>query len=240
MTYNKKQLLDPIGSLCRLIALSFKPLNTKIGISDHAIIIQESNYFQWLDRYLNGDNRENISLLYHIVIRVIDWYILPLSDKYVDEAKKELISKLTKEELEDRKMFWGCLEKMCRFLCKAFEKLQTTYYTGPIPTNVVTTIQFYINILNDSLDGTFTSERIPKCILDAENKNFLDYEKIKLLWNGNKFKQITDLYEKCFEKLNSTDKTKETQIQSYLSAINILLDLHDNQFRELICLSNEG
>ena len=195
MTYNKKQLLDPIGSLCRLVALNFKPLNTKIGISDHAIIIQESNYFQWLDRYLNGDNRENISLLYHIVIRIIDWYILPLSDKY---------------------------------------------YTGPIPTNVVTTIQFYINILTDSLDGTFTKERVPKCILDAENKNFLDYDKIKVLWNGNKLKQISDLYEKCFEKLNSDDRTKDIQIQSYLSAIYILLDLHDNQFRELISFSNEG
>ncbi len=236
MTYNKKQLLDPIGSLCRLVALNFKPLNTKIGISDHAIIIQESNYFQWLDRYLNGDNRENISLLYHIVIRIIDWYILPLSTKY----NKNIYDGLTKEEIDDKKMFWDCLEKMCRFLCKGFEKLQTTYYTGPIPTNVVTTIQFYINILADSLDGTFTKDRIPKCILEAENKNFLDYDKIKLLWNGNKLKQISDLYEKCFEKQNSDDRTKDVQIQSYLSAIYILLDLHDNQFRELISFSNEG
>lgn len=236
MTYNKKQLLDPIGSLCRLVALTFKPLNTKIGISDHAIIIQESNYFQWLDRYLNGDNRENISLLYHIVIRIIDWYIIPLSNKYNDKTKE----KLSEEEIEDKKIFWECLEVMCRFLCRAFEKLQTTYYTGPIPTNVVTTIQFYINILNDSLDGTFTPERIPKCIVEAENKNFLDYDKIKVLWNGNKLKQISDLYEKCFEKLNSSDRTKDDQIAGYMQAVDKLLSIHDNQFRELICLSNEG
>ena len=248
MTLNKKQLLDPIGSLCRLVAITFKPLNTKIGISDHAIVIQESNYFQWLDRYLNGDNRENISLFYHIVIRIIDWYILPLSNKYTNDDNNNddnnnddnNNNKLTKEEIEDKKIFWKCLEVMCKFLCKAFEKLQTTYYTGPIPTNVVTTIQFYINILNDSLDGSFTSNRIPKCIIDAENKNFLDYDKIKVLWNGNKLKQICDLYEKCFEKLYSDDRTKDIQIQSYLSAINILLDLHDNQFRELISFSNEG
>jgi hypothetical protein len=52
---------------------------------------------------------------------------------------------------EERKKFWMCLEKMCKFLCTAFDRLQHTYYTGPIPTNVVTTIQYYINIINDSL-----------------------------------------------------------------------------------------
>ena len=65
---------------------------------------------------------------------------------------------------------------MCNFLCIAFDKLQHTYYTGPIPTNVVTTIQYYINILKDSLNGTYTSDKLPKCIHEAENHNFLDYD----------------------------------------------------------------
>ena len=229
----KRQLLDPIGSICHIVSLTFKPLNTKIGINNHAIIIQESNVFQWLDRYWNGDNRENISLLYNIVIRVIEWYILPLSGKYKDKNNIEI------EETE-RKKFWECLEKMCKFLCMAFDKLQHTYYTGPIPTNVVTTIQYYINIIKDSLDGTYRPDRLPRCINEAENKNFLDYDKIKILWNGEKLKQICDLYEKCFEKLNSDDRTKDDQIAGYMQAVDKLLSIHDNQFRELISFSNEG
>lgn len=230
-TNNKRQLLDPVGSICHIVSLTFKPLNTKIGINNHAIVIQESNLFQWLDRYWNGDNRENISLLYNIVIRVIEWYIIPLSGKYKNK---------TDLDETERKKFWECLEKMANFLCMAFDRLQYTYYTGPIPTNVVTTIQYYINIIKDSLDGTYRPDRLPKCLHESENKNFLDYDKIKILWNGEKLKQICDLYEKCFEKLNSNDRTKDEQIAGYMHAVDKLLSIHDNQFRELICLSNEG
>jgi hypothetical protein len=233
-TNNKRQLLDPIGSICHIVSLIFKPLNTKIGINNHAIKIQESNILQWLDRYWNGDNRENISLLYNIVVRVIEWYILPLSGKYQVEPHGEF-----KDEHE-RKKFWLCLEKMCNFLCLAFDKLQQTYYTGPIPTNVVTTIQYYINIIQDSINGTYTPSKLPKCIHESENKNFLDYDKIKILWNSEKLKQICDLYEKCFEKMNSDDKTREEQIDGYMQAIYKLLSIHDNQFRDLVSFSNEG
>ena len=233
VTNTKRQLLDPIGSICHIVSLIFKPLNTKLGINNHAIIIQETYMFQWLDRYWNRDNRENISLLYNIVIRVIEWYILPLSEKYKNIKNVDMSD-------EELKKFWTCLEKMCKFVCIAFEKLQHTYYTGPIPTNVVTTIQYYINLLNDSLNGLYTVEKIPKCLTEAENKNLLDYDKIKILWNGDKLKQICDLYEKCFEKLNSNDKTKNDQIEGYMHAVDKLLSIHDNEFRELICLSNEG
>lgn len=233
-TNNKRQLLDPIGSICHIVSLSFKPLNTKIGINNHAIIIQEYNPLQWLDRYWNGDNRENISLLYNIIVRVIEWYIMPLSGKY----KVPIMEEFSDET--ERKKFWIYLKKMCNFLCIAFDKLQHTYYTGPVPTNVVTTIQYYINLIKDSIEGLHTSDRLPECIYEAENKNFLDYDKIKLLWNSSKLEQICDLYEKCFLKLNSNDKTKDEQIESYLEAIYRLLAIHDNQFRELISFSNEG
>jgi hypothetical protein len=233
-TNNKRQLLDPIGSICHIVSLTYKPLNTKIGINNHAITIQESNVLQWLDRYWNGDNRENISLLYNIVIRVIEWYIIPLSGKYNVETNSEFSDPV------EKKKFWECLEKMCVFLCMAFDKLQHTYYTGPIPTNVVTTIQYYINIIKDAIAGTYSSEKLPKCIHESENRNFLDYDKIKILWNGDKLKQICDLYEKCFEKLNSNDKTKEDQIDGYMQAVYKLLSIHDNQFRELLSFSNEG
>lgn len=231
---NKRQLLDPIGSICHIVSLSFKPLNTKIGINNHAIIIQESNSLQWLDRYWNGDNRENISLLYNIIVRVIEWYIMPLSGKYKVKVMEEF-----SDEFE-RKKFWTCLEKMCTFLCVAFDKLQHTYHTGPIPTNVVTTIQYYINLIKDSIEGKHSSDRLPKCIHESENQNFLDYDKIKLLWNAKKLEQICDLYEKCFNKMQSNDKTKEEEVESYMHAIYRLIAIHDNQFRELISFSNEG
>jgi hypothetical protein len=233
-TINKRQLLDPLGSICHIVSLTFRPLNTKIGINNHAIVIQQSNSLQWLDRYWNGDNRENISLLYNIIVRVIEWYILPLSGKYDTDLNNEFSNE------EERKKFWFYLEKMCNYLCIAFDRLQHTYYNGPIPTNVVTTIQYYINLINDSINGNYSYNKLPKCIYESENKNFLDYDKIKLLWNSKKMEQICDLYEKCFLKLNSNDKTKEQEIEGYMQAVDKLLSIYDNQFRELIFLSNEG
>jgi hypothetical protein len=102
MNNNKRQLLDPIGTLSHIVALAFKPLNTKIGIWNHAVTIQDSNYLQWLDRFWNNDNRENISLLYSIVIRVIEWYVIPLSGKYQDNQNnnKAKINKCSKEAFE--------------------------------------------------------------------------------------------------------------------------------------------
>lgn len=236
---NKRQLLDPIGSLSHIVALAFKPLNTKIGISNHAVIIQDSNYLQWFDRFWNNDNRENISLLYSIVIRVIEWYVIPLSGLYKDtqNVNKNGFDYLT---IEDTKLFWSCLEKMIIFACMAFDKLQYTYNYGPIPTNVILATQFFINTLKESLKGNYSKEILPRCLIEGENKTFIDYDKIKLLWNGEKISKITSLYEKCFDIQKKENKYKEEEIDGYLSAINKLLFLHDEEFRTLISLSNEG
>ncbi len=239
MNNNKRQLLDPIGTLSHIVALAFKPLNTKIGIWNHAVTIQDSNYFQWLDRFWNSDNRENISLLYSIVIRVIEWYVIPLSGKYQDNENnnKNGFDYLSKE---DKLLFWSCLEKMILFSCMAFDKLQHTYHNGPVPTNVILATQFFINTLKESLKGSYNKDILPRCLVEGENKTFIDYDKIKLLWNGDKLNKITSLYEKCFHTQKTEGKYKDEEIEGYMSAINKLLYLHDEEFRKLICLTNEG
>jgi hypothetical protein len=236
---NKRQLLDPIGTLSHIVALAFKPLNTKIGITNHAVTIQDKTYFQWLDRFWNNDNRENISLLYSIVTRVIEWYVIPLSGKYQDNQISNIngFDYLSKE---DKLLFWSCLEKMIIFACMAFDRLQYTYNCGPIPTNVILATQFFINILKESLKGTYNKDILPRCLVENENKTFIDYDKIKLLWNGEKLAKITSLYEKCFQTQKTESKYKDEEIDGYMSAINKLLFLHDEEFRTLISLSNEG
>jgi len=241
-THNKRQLLDPIGTMCHIISLTFKPLNTKIGISNHAVVIQESTCLQWFERYWYGDNRENISLLYNIVIRIIEWYIIPLSEKYKDVSgniicNDDYFDNLTPEDL---KIFWICLEKMIKFVCMAFDRLQFTYHSGPVPTNVILATQYFITILKASLEGTYSKEILPRCMVEGESKTFLDYDKIKQLWYGKKLQKITDLYEKCFQIMSTDDATKDEQVDGYMAAINKLLKIHDEEFRKLIYLSNEG
>ena len=235
----KKQLLDPLGSMCHIVSLAFKPIGSKMGINNHAIIINENNYFQWLDRYLNGDTRENIGLLFNIIVRIIEWYVIPLSNKYDHSLHVDLMQ-VQSFSVEDRALMWKCLEKMCRFMCLAFDRLQRTYFNENVPTNVILATQFFINIINDSLDGNYSRDKLPTCFFDADIKTFLDFNKIKSLWNADRLLKICDLYEKCMKVFNSNEKTKDEQINSYMSAIERLINIYDNEFRELLNLSNEG
>jgi hypothetical protein len=236
----KKQLLDPLGSMCHIVSLAFKPVGAKMGINNHAIVINEYNYLQWLDRYWNGDTRENIGLLFNIIIRIIEWYVIPLSKKYNNKTVKFETIQIETLSDDEKTLMWSCLEKMCNFMCMAFDRLQRTYFNENVPTNVILATQFFINIIKDSLNGHYSRDKLPKCFFDIDTKTFLDYNKIKSLWNADRLQKICDLYEKCMKVYNSSEKTKDEQIISYMTAIDRLINIYDNEFRELLNLGNEG
>src|SRR5688572_5799720 len=76
---SKKQLIDPLGAICRLILLNFKTIGTKIRIKNHAVILQDPSYTQGTTRFLSGDGREDISELLISIVRMIKWYVIPAS-----------------------------------------------------------------------------------------------------------------------------------------------------------------
>ena len=160
--------------------------------------------------------------------------------KHLEQSKNKYVTTFDNLSKEDLKIFWSCLEKMIDFVCIAFDKLQFTYHSGPVPTNVILATQYFIVVLKASLNGTYKKELLPRCMKEGENKTFIDYDKIKLLWCGKKLQKIIDLYEKCIQISSSSDPTKDEQIDGYMAAISKLLMIHDEEFRKLIYLSNEG
>lgn len=76
----KTQLLDPLGSFCKLIALNFSEHNTKISIHNHVLTLQRPDTLQFLVRMVNGDGKENVSELFYIIVRIIKWYLLADQD----------------------------------------------------------------------------------------------------------------------------------------------------------------
>lgn len=242
---SKKQLLDPLGTLLKLIALNFSEVNTKISIQNHILALHKPNGYRFLVRMINGDGRENISELFHAIVRVIIWYL-------VDPSKNDTnIKKWNKIYQSDE------IKKIIRYVVISLKKLQKTYEYG----NVVLAIQYYINILNDSLENNFTIDKLPFDLkesfgknmqsdempqnlgVDEEYENFIDYKKLQSFWDFKKLKMITELYEKCFNVSDDsqipTDE-KKAYIDGHLNSINKILEIVDSDFQKLILNNNRG
>lgn len=219
-----KQLLDPLGTICKLISLNFSELNTKISIQNHAISLQKPYHYQFALRMINGDGRENISELFYIVWQIICWYLIDVDIETHENWRQ--ISKSSE------------IKKLVKYTCCALRRLQETYEFG----NVVLAIQYYINLLEDAVDGIYDNSRLPKCVLDKESEsdNFVDYEKLKNFWDYKKLQRVCDLYDKCFnvsaDILPSVEKT--ALINGYLKSINAILELTDNEFQKLLINSS--
>lgn len=274
----KRQLLDPLQLMLRLITLNFHDLNTKISIKDHRMNIQEPTNLQGFVRFFYKDGREDISELFLVVYRIIKWYILPSNEMLQLEANKKKNEKsafdspdnstyavniknsdvnlfdfsddsqedpfVTSIILSDENIkFYKIIRELVKYMCLGMERLQKTYASG----NVIFSLQCYINLLNDALNGQYSDKKLPAFIMEEERKqkNFLDYDKIRKLWDSNKINRLYDLYDKCFTLMNEDGpddekRVNETLVAGYLEAINKLLDVTDEEFRKLIYLSNTG
>lgn len=260
----RKQLLDPIGTMCKLIGLNFTETNTKISIHEHILTLHRPNSYQWMIRFYNGDGRENISELYYAVVRLVQWYLMPQFEEKIvrrrssqnsrtsqtshhsdseaeHEESKDLVKfvEINAEENSEEIASSEELRRLVHYLCHSIRKLQETYANG----NVVLALQFYIIILEAGLNGTYDNNLLPTYLnkddtLASQRSNLLDYQKIRNLWDLDKLKKVCELYDKCF----STDINEESGpiIEGYLRSIDTILNGADQEFQLLIRNSNEG
>ena len=229
----KKQLLDPLSSLCKLISLNFSEINTKLRIHNHILSVQKPYSYQtiqYIMRRFGRDGMENISELFYVIIRVIKWYLVDYNiDNELSNNNWVNIHKSNE------------IKRLVRYVCNALRKLQATYEYG----NVVLSIQFYINIMEAAIEGNYNDNMLPQFILDKEQEyeNLLDYDKLRNFWNYDKLKRICELFDECFKVYNADDITiieKEALINGYLQSINSILELTDNEFQKLIQNSSKG
>ena len=201
MSTDKRQILEPITTISKLIMLTFKQKNTKIAIRDHNIVFceAETNYFglkQSFDRYLNGDSREDIYILNHVICNFIDWYILPYKT--------------------NDSVIYNSLINMSKYLIVGLKELQSTYKQG----NAVGTLQYYINILYSIVNNTFehdmlynnkVSERTS--FLDDDNNDnrdlfystIFDIQKFQSFWSKDELKRLINQFDNCFKNANEQD-----------------------------------
>ncbi len=195
MSVLKQQLLETITTISKLILLSFKPIDTKVAIRDHKLVLCDpinNKYFinstitQSIDRYWNNDSREDIYVLNHVIVNFIELYIQPYKNR--DSVIYDQLLKLTK------------------YLCVGLKRLQRTYG----PCNVSLVIQYYINILTSVTDNTYSNDMLftlQKNNIETNDDNtkpldystMLDTDKITNFWSDQEIKSIADQFSKCFK-----------------------------------------
>ncbi len=229
-----KQLLDPLGTVCKLITINFNEIRTKIGIHNHVIVLQKPHSYQFVQRMYNGDSKENIADLYHVITQIITWYIQPMfqTPEYEDYVATDNAILISRSE---------SIRKIVKYLCDALKKLQRTYTCG----NVIFALQYYILILENSLNGRFDESQLPEIILEntSDVDSLLDYNKLKNLWTVDQLNQICKIFDDCFQLINDakvSNEIREVMIRNHMRGITGVLDITDSQFKLLISNISKG
>lgn len=242
---SKRQFLDPIGAGCKLILLYFTDPNTKIRIDDHTIqLVADSLGERLLLRpWIYGDSRHDICVLYPVIVRFIELYLIEKKNKKNtmsdmnglqlfnlgndDEKNKQL------DKLEYSDKCYECLEKMASYIILGISRLEETYGYD----NAVFSLQFFSNLLRAGINGTYSSDLLPTHLKDSTTHNLLDITKIKGLWKDTDIIDITGLFEKCFEAYTNNDMYK---INAFKAGIIEMLNMHDEQFKNIIASTDSA
>lgn len=229
----RKQPIDPICAMCRIIGMNFKPIHTKIGIIRNSVNLQEPNKYQGFLRFYNKDSKEDIFELFNVVVHLLVWFIIPDFTRKQQQNKEKEDAPPPQKETE-RSKFADELKKMIGYMCFGLEQLENTYKYG----NVVLTLQYYINILNDGLSHKLEKEEIlkklPSCLISDLELDTPMKTKIVSSWNYNKLFMIGDLYDNCFRLLKENPPDRDELIEGYLSSIDRLLEVREREFKTLV------
>jgi hypothetical protein len=119
-----------------------------------------------------------------------------------------------------------CVKMLACHLRNALEKLAKDYRDD----NAEFVLQYYIVLLQDGIDGTYDRKKLPKHRTNIKNI-LLDQEAIKVLWTGERIKEVTESFNKFFKakEINDVLAMKSNEIQ-----IMYVLNTLDEQFRQTI------
>lgn len=203
----RRQVLDPLSCLIKLALLQFYPQGTRVVINNNIVELQGPTHTQPLIRYFYGYNKEDISLLYNGIRRVISWY---LSEDCTEPT-------LFNDELTQY------LQTIVDFTIKGLTKLQTTYNEG----NVTLALQYYINLLKRTVDGTLDPEDYIKAP-DFEEV-IVNYDGFTKSWEMDTVEQITKLLQMCEKNYDNP-----TMLKNYVTSIEMLLKTQDDLFQKFV------
>lgn len=131
---NKSQILDPYSTIIRLAINTYKPIGTKIDISNNKLYLQNPSAFQGGLRFLNGSHKNDIQYLIEPIKYACD--VLIDKKKNASNLQVGIINQLNI-------MTWIFIKAK-----HGLANLRTTYDEHPM---VIHYINMYIKIIDDAI-----------------------------------------------------------------------------------------
>ena len=180
--------LDPITTVIKLCLIGYKNIGTKIGITNHMLLIQDPSLLQGLTRFIHGDDRNQ---LYQIRWPIV--YFKGLQLGYIESTLSET-DRLFLADL-DRRALAG------------LQRLKITYNTniGSITTN---SLDNYVEILSEP----YTTESFTKDSSTIFTPMIMNiYQEYLKKWTPDDFQIIQQLFQ-------AIDKKQDRKAQNGLCA----------------------
>jgi len=202
---NKSQIIDPLSTIIRLAIISYKPVGTKISISDNRLYIQDISLLQGTERTLKGDQKEDLLNMYIHIENACKLY-LKGDEKIVwffSKAKEGLI--ILKQTYKDFPVIIRCL------------------------VSYIKIIEKYINNENASEihDSTYIDN---STVLDEMDIRKKIYEKLGKMWTTRK---ITIVYEILQEIDSASLKNQKYEMEQIFNALDEFLKIMDKKTNDI-------
>lgn len=147
----------------------------------------------------------------------------------VNQIINQIVSEQKNDKLTETERCYNALKTIAQYMIEGMEELQKTYEYG----NAVFALQYYIDLLQAGINGTYDSRKLPKHLTDFTSQNFLDNDKIKGLWKDKDIIDLAELLDQCFRK-----EITPTTMKAYRTAVESMLNDRDNIFKKMISSTN--
>lgn len=158
-------IIEPLTCLIRLAILEFKPIHTKLSISDNRITFDEPTILQGAVRWSNGDRREDIHNIFNPIRKAGEWFDIQSDD----------------------------ICTIFKFSIRGLEKLKLSYNKNSTIAHSIEYYTLYLKNKLDytkNTKNTKNSEREEEIDNDEQNSIYI---KLKQLWNKREINIINNL-----------------------------------------------
>ena len=172
----KQLLLEPLSCVLKLSLLQYKPIGTKISVSNNSINFHEPSFIQGITRSIGGDSRQDLHNICHPLMKCLEWY--PINNPSYNLFYKECILGLTelKHTYDSNSIINHTIDHYIGLLQgKDFELIDDTAVTGGLKDmwcekeiSILRSILEYIVSLKDSPEKNMYIQTLEDLLISKE------------------------------------------------------------------------